>query len=608
MSRAVRQMIPVALWALALGGCGASPPFRSDPVRSEAPPPAASSRAGWEQGLGEAETSYRLGLDAYNIQDFASAEAGFSEGLNRLDAVGEPPDDLSFRRRDLLRTKISYFLRQARERREAAEELARQIEEEEVATEGRFSDYPLEMNPRVARQIEFFRAQINGRFQLYLNRSGRYSGMIREVLRQQGLPEDLVYLSLIESGFSPHAYSRAHAVGLWQFILSTGKLYDLRVDKYVDERRDPEKATVAAVRHLKDLYTSLGDWHLALAAYNCGERRVTRAIERQGTRSFWELDLPQQTEEYVPRFIAAVYIGKDPEAHGFRAEYDPPIQKETVTVHRSIRLSRIAEVCGTSVQEIRDLNPSIRRDVTPPARGGFALHVPVGRGEVLMARMDELSREPEPTVSVAAAGGTHVVRRGETLSKIAALYGSTPQRIAQANRIRTGSIIRTGQRLRIPDGEVQVASSSRSEQAAAPRSASAARPTAPKKGSAVAGAGAVVERSIHVVRRGDTVGKIADRYGVSVSDVLRWNDLSARGRIFPGQRIVIEGGAGRGAAPGAVARGAAAERHYTVRRGDTLTKIAQRFSTTISEILALNSLQRNAVIRPGDRLRIPVRG
>ncbi len=607
MSRAVRHLIPIAFWSLVLGGCGVSPPFRNDPVRSDARPSPPTPRASWEQGLGEAEGSYRLGLDAYNVQDFASAEAAFSEGLNRLDAAsGEPPDDLSFRRRDLLRTKISYFLRQARERREAAEELARQIEEEEVATEGRFSDYPLEMNPRVARQIEFFRAQINGRFQLYLNRSGRYSGMIREVLRQHGLPEDLVYLSLIESGFSPHAYSRAHAVGLWQFILSTGKLYDLRADKYVDERRDPEKATVAAVRHLKDLYTSLGDWHLALAAYNCGERRVTRAIERQGTRSFWELDLPQQTEEYVPRFIAAVYIGKDPEAHGFHVEYDPPIQKETVTVHRSIRLSRIAEVCGTSVQEIRDLNPSIRRDVTPPARGGFALHVPVGRGEVLMARMDELSREPEPTVSVAAAGGTHVVRRGETLSKIAALYGSTPQKIAQANRIRTGSIIRTGQRLRIPDGDGQIASSSRSEPAAT-RSASAARPTTPK-GSAVAGAGAVVERSIHVVRRGETVGKIADRYGVRVSEVLRWNDLSARGRIFPGQRIVIEGGAGRSPATGTAAKGAPEERHYTVRRGDTLTKIAQRFSTTISEILALNSLQRNAVIRPGDRLRIPVRG
>jgi membrane-bound lytic murein transglycosylase D len=591
---------------LALGGCSVAPPHRGTP--SASPGPSASAPSGtWEDALSAAEEAYRIGLDAYNVQDFAVAEGAFNAGLDHLDTTGgTPPDDLSYRRRDLLRTKISYFQRQARERREAADELARQIEEEEVAAEGPFSDYPLEMNPRVARQIEFFRAQINGRFQLYLNRSGRYSGMIREALRQQGLPEDLVYLSLIESGFSPHAYSRSHAVGLWQFILSTGRLYDLRVDKYVDERRDPEKATIAAVRHLKDLYTSLGDWHLALAAYNCGERRVTRAIERQGTRNFWELDLPQQTEEYVPRFIAAVYIGKDPESHGFRVDYDPPIQKETVTVQRSIRLSRIAEVCGSSVQEIRDLNPSIRRDVTPPARGGFALHVPVGKGEVLMARMDDLSREPEPAVSVAAVGGTHVVRRGESLSKIAALYGTSPQRIAQANRIKTGSIIRTGQRLRIPDTGGQVASS----QAEPAPTRSASGRSSPSKAPVVAGAGGVADRSVHVVRRGDTVGKIADRYGVSVADVLRWNGLSSRGRIYPGQRVVIEGGggSGRSGGGGAPQNVASAERHYTVRRGDTLTKIAQRFSTTISEILALNDLSRNAVIRPGDRLRIPSRG
>lgn len=610
MSRLDRHLTPLLFGCLSLflGGCSLAPTFQGETVQTAVVTPREPGDA-WASTLAEAEESYRIGLDAYNAQDFTSAESAFEEGLERLEsAEGEPPDDLSFRRRDLLRTKISYFLRQSRERREATEELAREIEEEEeeiVSTEGQaFSDYPLEMNPRVARQIEFFRSQINGRFQLYLTRSGRYSKMIRDALRREGLPEDLVYLSLIESGFSPHAYSRAHAVGLWQFIQSTGRLYNLRVDKWVDERRDPEKATDAAVRHLKDLYTSLGHWHLALAAYNCGERRVTRAIERQGTRNFWDLDLPTQTEEYVPRFIAATYIAKDPEAHGFRLIYDPPIEKETVMVHRSIRLSRIAEVCDASVQEIRDLNPSIRRDVTPSYKSGFALHLPVGKGEVLMARMDELSREPEPKVAASAVGGTHVVRRGETLSRIAALYGTTPQRIAKANGMRTGSIIRTGQRLRIPDGsEREVASATPSR-----RGSSTAARSAPSKPSTVEGAGGVVERRIHSVRRGDTVGKIADRYGASVSEIVRWNNLSPRGRIYPGQRIVIEGGGGRPSASTAPPANSSEERRYTVRRGDTLTKIAQRFSTSVVDILALNGLHKNAVIRPGDRLRIPSRG
>jgi len=598
---------------LLVGGCGALPSPEKDASRRSSQATSRSSeteRDAWPTRIHDAEESYRAGLDAYNAGEFGGAETAFQRGLERLDSSSaRPTNEMDIRRRDLLMTKLSYFLRQANEQRESAEAVVLEVEEEEARfdpADATISDYPLEMNPRVVQQLDFFRSDISERIQVYISRSGRYAPMIRQELRENGLPQDLMCVSLIESGFSPNAYSRAHAVGLWQFIQSTGKLYGLKVDKWVDERRDPQKATRAAVRHLKDLRVALGDWNLALAAYNCGQSRVTRAIEKQGTRNFWQLDLPRQTEEYVPRFMAAVYIANDPKAHGFQPVYDPPIEHETLLVNRSIRLSRISEICGVPIDEIRALNPSLRRDVTPPDRAGFELHLPLGKSEVLSARLDEVPTESEPRSTIASASGsrTHVVRRGETLSQIARDYGTTHQAIAKANRMRAGSVIRSGQRLRIPGGATDSAGDPATPETSRTEVAKATGRTAPPARDA-AGKGtapAPAQNKTHTVRRGETIGQIARRYGMTPEDVLRWNGLSSRDRIHPGQRIRLTPNSSSGAkkSPG--------ERTYTVQPGDNLWSIARRFNTTVEEILGLNRLNPRAILHPGSKIRVVERG
>jgi membrane-bound lytic murein transglycosylase D len=543
----------------------------------------------------DVQDAYRAGMDAYNQQNFAEAEVAFSRGLDLLDA--SPPTDgtadQDVRRHDLLRTKLSYFHRQSRDRLSAAEALAQEIQDQEIAQGTPVSDYPLEMNPRVLKCIDAFQNKMHERFQLYINRSGRWRPMMTEILQEHGVPLDLFYLSMIESGYSPKAYSRAHASGLWQFIKGTGKLYGLRMDQWVDERRDPIKSTHAGARHLRDLYQSLGDWNLALAAYNCGEARVRRAMKKAGTNDYWMLDLPKQTEDYVPTFMAAAHIMSDPERYGFRAEYDPPLETESVTLNRSYTLSRLASVSGTSVEHLRELNPSLRKDATPPYRDGYDIHLPVGHRERLLAQLDVISREPEPLpepeTTVASSGGVYKVRRGDTLSKIAARHGTTPDAIARANGIRKTSVIHTGQRLRLPgDGSA---------------SASSARADASSRGEREVAAGAEV---LYTVRRGDTVGEIARRHGVSPNDVLRRNKLGARSRIYPGQELRIGKTGGSGTSKSSASSGTV--KTYTVRAGDTLWKIARRFGTSVTDILTLNKLREDAVLYPGDRIKVLARG
>lgn len=608
-----REVLCVFLGGFILAGCATTAPKTA--LRE--PPEAAAPRTAWAAHFRQVQDAYRHGLDAYNNEHFEDAEGAFTRGLNLLDTAPSLPENASqdARRADLLRTKLSYFQKQARDRLSEAATLSREIEEKEVATGEPLSDYPIEMNPRVVRFIEFFQKGSASRFQTYIARSGRYAPMMRRILREHGLPEDLVYLSMIESGFSPHAYSSAHAVGLWQFIHSTGRLYDLKVDKWVDERRDPEKATRAAARHLRDLYERFGDWNLALAAYNCGESRVARAIAKQGTTNYWELDLPRQTEEYVPCFMAAVTLGKDPEGYGFRREYDPPLETESVTLHRSYSLSQLSRASGVSIETIKQMNPSLRKDSTPPYRGGFEFHLPVGYRETLVARLDELSREPEPKdddVSVASSG-YHRVKRGETLSKIAARYGTSVQAIANANNIRTKSVIHSGQKLRIPG---MAATEERTDVASATSKASSSgkskTSSAPAKKTSETSSGST-SASSYTVRRGDTVAKIAAKHGVSVSSILKSNGLSARSRIYPGQTLRVNKGSNvamDAKSPAKSGKAAESSRQgssivtYTVRAGDTLWKIAKRFGTSVTDILSLNGLRNDSVIRPGDRLKI----
>lgn len=325
-------------------------------------------------------------------------------------------------------------------------------------------DLPVVLNEPVLRFVTMFSEKQSDRMALYLKRSGRYEGMIRAKLRARGMPEDLFYLSMIESGFNPTARSKAQAVGLWQFIEETGERYGLRVDRYVDERRDPEKSTDAALSYLQDLHSQFGSWYLAAAAYNTGEGRVARIMreetgsERGVESDFWRIRerLPRETEDYVPLMMAAVVVGKQPDRYGLGdVERYLPITTETVLVPGETRLSVVAEAVGVSAEEIEDLNPQLVREMTPPG-DAYAVRVPEERAAAFAANFsrpgsrgavdERADTESEPR----AAERTHRVRSGESLWTIARRHDITVAQLKRANGLGKRNTIRPGQTLNIP--------------------------------------------------------------------------------------------------------------------------------------------------------------
>jgi membrane-bound lytic murein transglycosylase D len=238
-------------------------------------------------------------------------------------------------------------------------------------------------HPRVDNFVTRFQTSLRQFYTRALSRSGRYVPRMSSILQKKGLPQELAYLPLIESGYSPHAVSRAGAVGPWQLIPGTGRRYGLRIDRYVDERRDPVKSTEAAAEYLKDLHDMFGDWHLSLAAYNTGEQNIARILERRRIESFWEMSergyLYQETSDFVPEFLAALQIAEAPEEYGFDAPDEEPAQYDIIKVNRSLSLSTVARLAGTSTQTVQELNPALRRGVTPP--NGYAIRVPKGTRE-----------------------------------------------------------------------------------------------------------------------------------------------------------------------------------------------------------------------------------
>ncbi len=310
---------------------------------------------------------------------------------------------------------------------------------------------PLVENNRVRYFVNFFSGRLRGFFERALARSGRYVPMMTTILREEGLPEDLVFLSLIESGFSPYAYSKAKAMGPWQFIRGTGLRYGLKINGWVDERRDPIKSTRAAAAYLKDLHLQFGEWFLAAAAYNAGERKVEKAIHRSRTNDFWHLSqkthLKMETRNYVPKFIAATLIASTPEKYGFGdVVYEPPIEYDEVSIKKPLRLQTIADLANTTVEAIRELNPALLRNSTPPSENGFMLRVPAGRGETFFQAYELLP--DSATVKVI----THKVRKGETLVAIAKKYRQPVSQVMELNNLKSRRV-QVGQELIImPDG------------------------------------------------------------------------------------------------------------------------------------------------------------
>lgn len=412
-----------------------------------------------------------------------------------------------------------------REARRAVEDLDRDAREEfrelfgrdplglsrMPANAGRY-EIPLETNRAVEWWIDRFSTEIDDRFETYLHRSGRYEDLIRSRLREAGLPQDLLYLALIESGMNPDAYSRAHAVGLWQFIASTGRRYGLEVSYWVDERRDPVKATDAAIRYLSDLYEEFGSWYLAAAAYNAGEGRVRWGISRTGSENYWDLVdarvLRRETRNYVPKLVAASLIARDPGGYGF--DYVEPadrLEYEVVTVPDATSLDVLADAAGVSERRVDRLNPQFRRNVTPPGRE-TEVRVPMGAAETFRANYEEIPASERVTWLV------HTVTRGQTLSHIAGRYGTSVRAIRAANDGLSPRTLQVGQRLVVP----------RMGQHA--DRGSVGEPSASSGPSTV------------VVRRGDTLWSIARRNDVSTNQLMQWNGLESP-TIRPGDRIEV---------------------------------------------------------------------
>lgn len=305
-------------------------------------------------------------------------------------------------------------------------------------------------HPRVQGFVGRYQTSMRGYMQRALERASKYLTRMTRILREEGVPDELVYLPIVESGFSVHAVSPAGAVGPWQFVRGTGKQYGLRIDGYVDERRDPEKATRAAARYLRDLYERFGDWHLALAGYNTGEGNIQRIQNWKGCEDYWEMSdrgyLPNETSEFVPRFLAAVEVATSAEEYGFDVPPPAPARFETVEITRPISLKAVANLCGTDEGTIRDLNPALNRGVVPPE--GYRVRLPKGTRDQFMVALAAY-HEPEPPAPPRPAR-THKVRRGETLESIGRRYGLSGKTLMKANGMRSARSLKAGQVLRIP--------------------------------------------------------------------------------------------------------------------------------------------------------------
>jgi membrane-bound lytic murein transglycosylase D len=435
-------------------------------------------------------------------------------------------------------------------------------------------DIPMELNTKVLDYVEIFQTTRRRSFEAGLVRSRKYEAMMKPIFAELGIPTDLYYLALIESGYNPKAYSYAKAMGVWQFIASTGKIYGLRRTDWIDERRDPEKATRAAARHLKDLFDELGSWPLAFAAYNAGKGRVQRDIAKAGTNDFWSLDLPAQTRNYVPAFFAALIIAKDPERYGFQLEYELLEPTEVIEVGGGTRLSLVAALCRTSVDTIQDLNPELRKATVPPG-SKYALKIPAGRTEDLMSGLAKI-----PANKTTAGLSSYRVAPGDTLFSIAQRHGTSLEAVREANRLQ-GSDIRVGQQLVIPGL----------------RLAEASIPRAP---------GRVVVSSAqppsYRVRPGDSPWSIARRFNLGLDDLLAWNGLPDEVVLSVGQTITLREPQ---AAGGPATRSARAGKTYEVRRGDNLWQIARKYDASVEEIRRLNGFGKDHDLKPGDRVLLP---
>lgn len=481
----------------------------------------------------------------------------------------------------------------------------------------RKSDIPIDFNEKVRNMIYFFQTRGRDVMTKWQKRSSRYIPMIQEIFAREGLPVDLAYLSMIESGFNPTVVSRARAVGLWQFIYTTGKLYGLERNEWLDERRDPVKSTCAAARHIKDLFKLYDDWNLVMAAYNCGAGRVARSL-KSGVNDYWRINLPGETDNYVPTFMAALIISKAPEIFGFEnIEKDPPFRYDTVEVRSYLSFTDAARCAGVDIECLRLLNSELLRDRTPAGKESYQMRIPEGVEEVFLAEYvklpEEKFSEPEPASSL-----IYRVRSGDTLSVIARKYGVSVSALMSANKLKKAGNLKIGQKLTIPG-----AGASRYTLSNSGTPSGTSNYTPRNSGNQLSG-GTVKYK----VKKDDTLWTLANRYNTTVDALLAINNMGDSSTVQAGQIILVprNGDSGRsnavnsriGDTSNRRERGSAETSEgsrradsndsgsitYIVQKNDSLYVIAQKYGVSYKDIMQWNKIKDHRKIKPGDRLLI----
>jgi membrane-bound lytic murein transglycosylase D len=408
--------------------------------------------------------------------------------------------------------------------------------EKAAQTDPVIHDVPIPLNARVMAFIQLFQGRLREFIQEGLERGSKYLPMIQDVFRAEGLPLDLAYIPLVESAFKPNALSRAKAKGVWQFMRGTGVENGLRQDWYIDERSDPEKATIAAAKYLNTLAKMFdGDWHLALASYNGGPGRVQRALKQSRTSDFWALSaknraLPRETRDYVPMILAAIVIARNPAQYGFEFQVEPSVTYDTVTLPRPVDLRRVAEWTDTPIDQIQALNPELRRWTTPVRDEAYELKVPPGTAPVVHSQLQDASTQELASLR------WYSVKKGETLATVARKLGVSRTDLAEANYLKTNARIAAGQKLMVPH-ESTVLLAARAD-----------RPVPAADSRMLATVDAVVPavdsgptdrvKVLYQVKRGDTLASIARVFRTTVSALQTWNGIDGT-RIMAGDRLTI---------------------------------------------------------------------
>jgi membrane-bound lytic murein transglycosylase D len=591
----------------------ALPALAPDSSQGIAPSPIQNARSAYENAWAHRQAG-----------DFNTSVAVAELGLEQVRAALNAGPDMSTRvTLTELQSKLA-GLRDAASRDQQSASTAKASgneADEKVLNAPALDNVELQVNADVLKWVEYFTGSGRSTFERWLKRSGRYVDLFRTALQKEGLPTELAQLVFVESGFNVNARSHSAAVGPWQFLKSTGKLFGLTVNQWVDERRDPEKSTVAAARYLKHLYSIFGDWPLALASYNAGEGTVLRAIKRQGTTNYWDLRLPREAEEYVPQYMAVLAISRDPKSYGFDGvTLDEPMAFDEVAFKGTIDLRALARLAGCDVDELRLLNPAVLSHAVRGPDGVTSLRVPRGKGETLMKRLQSGEKLPAVDLKV-----KHRVRRGETLQRIADQYHVSAQQLALANGIgkrrplKRGTVLTVPASLSAPPLAILESKDPRVSTAYVP-------PRAARTIRSLGASSTAAGRVTVTVRRGETLSDIATRYGVTTDEIVRWNHLKSS-RVARGTRVKIRTDktavsdaqadsariaqirvytppAGRRS----IARsGKTGSRTVVVRRGETLSQIANRHGITVTALRKANGM-RTSTVRAGQKLKLPSNG